>query len=159
MKSKLLLVFIVVFSYACTFDDSEDVIAEETNAASIIGSWDLTSFRFSEAIDFNLDEEASEELLDEIPCFNIVLSFDENGTFNSEALDIEFNVDMTGTSFECLETTTSTIGTWSLEVGILITVTAINIDDDTLILGGNLFGVGDLELDDSVMTTLTFDRL
>ena len=165
MKSKLLLIVIVICSYACTFDDSEDIIAEETNAASIIGTWDLTSFRFSEAVDFNLDEEASEEFLDEIPCFNTILIFDENGTFNSEAVDIEFTVDMTGTSFDCLETNTITTGTWTIEAGNLITVTdagttetMITIDDDILQLSGGLFGVGEIEIDDSIMATLTFDR-
>ena len=143
MKTKLFLIAIAIALFSCTFDDSEDVISQETTASSLVGTWDLTSFRFSETIDINLDGEASEEFLDELPCFNILLIFNEDGTFSSMTTDIEFTVEMDETMLDCLESTTSTVGTWSLDGLTLVTVsdgdtveTPLNLDGDTLTLMG-----------------------
>jgi len=165
MKTKLLIVGIIIttFIHSCTVDNSQDIISEETDASSIIGTWDLTSLRYSEAIDFNFDGEASEEFLDELPCFNIVLVFREDGTFGSMATDIEFDFTM-NSMVDCLDSTTPTMGTWSLDGNTLITVsdgetieTPLNLEGDTLTLSGPL-GIGDAAVDESVTATLVFDR-
>ncbi|NAS32149.1 hypothetical protein GTQ40_14275 [Flavobacteriaceae bacterium R38] len=167
MKTRLLFVLIAVsaFVFSCTFDDSEDVLSEETTASSLIGTWDLTSFRYSEAVDANFDGDASEEFLEELPCFNIILIFNEDGTFNSTAIDIELIVDIGGATLDCLETTTLTAGTWSLDGTTLITIsdgmiteTPLDLDGDTLTLMGGVFGVGEVEVDEDITVTLVFDR-
>jgi len=164
MKTKLFLIAIAIALFSCTFDDSEDVISQETTASSLIGTWDLTSFRFSEPVDINADGDASEEFLDELPCFNSVLIFNEDGTFSAMATDIEFTVGMDGTTLDCLESTTSTTGTWSLDGLTLVTVsdgdtteTPLNLDGDILTLMGPL-GTGDAEVEEGVAVTLVFDR-
>ncbi|NER12713.1 hypothetical protein GWK08_04620 [Leptobacterium flavescens] len=168
MKPKLFFILLCALVYSCTFDDSEDIAQDTNTNNSLVGFWDLTSLIYSEPVDANFDGTSSDDFLDEVPCFNVVLEFMENGSYVSRTTDVEFDVDpVSGEgSVDCLEEMTESGGTWTLD-GTTLSLTSegqtvvveISLQENVLSFEGDVNGLEDLEIDEDVTAGLVFVRI
>jgi hypothetical protein len=86
MKFKfLMLCLTTLFIFSCSSDDEGG-----SESASIVGTWNITSFQTSQSYDLNEDGESSNDLVKELDCFTSMVTFTEAGTFSSTTSNIEF---------------------------------------------------------------------
>lgn len=135
MKLKLsMLGLLGVFILSCSSDDGNG-----SENASIVGTWNITSFQTSQSYDLNDDGESSNDLVEELDCFTSVISFTDDGTFTFMSSDIDFTAQGENDfTIECNGSSTLS-GTYALD--------------------GNTLTTTDEEGTEEVSVTVTKDRL
>jgi len=100
MKKVSALFVALVFLWSCSTDsDDADEVMEE---ATIVGSWQVASFRVVTGFDLNSDGTSSDDIIDELPCFTSTITFTEMGTYMATTSDLDFMfVSLTEVTADC----------------------------------------------------------
>lgn len=88
MKKFLSLLAVAFVLVACDTDDDSN-----ESEATIVGTFVLTDFNSIFNDDFNGDGTVSDNLLDEIPCLENTITFNQDLTYTSVATSIEIDVE------------------------------------------------------------------
>lgn len=126
MKKFLSLMAIALVIVACGNDDD----SSENSEASIVGAFVLVEMNLEEPIDLDENGTSSSNLLDEAPCFDSLVTFSANQTYeaSSDVLEVFFTSDSEGNesiTVDCFGPFDET-GTYTLEGNVL----TINEDED-----------------------------
>ncbi|MBX2827220.1 MAG: lipocalin family protein [Flavobacteriaceae bacterium] len=133
MKKFVSLLVIALTLGACSNDDDG---GNETS--SLVGTWILTSYILDQPVDVNLDGTASNDFLEELPCYMSTATFSENGAFASSTSEIDIEIDIINGTADvvCIDPVALT-GTWELN-GDQLSITAEGeTDTETVDLNGN----------------------
>lgn len=138
MKSAVCALMIGSLAVSCS-KDSEAVMTEEIkvsnataiNRADLIGSWDLTRMLADAPVDLDENGTSSANLLDETTCFNTMsITFNNDGTFNSNNATMTFEGGTTADRFECIADRQDS-GSWEVSQDTLVLTMKINADTFT----------------------------
>ncbi len=134
MKKLLSLLAIALILGACSNDDD----GGGDNTATLVGSWTLTSYLLDQPVDVNLDGTASNDFLEELPCYTSTATFSSDGSFSSSTSEIDVEIDIINGTTEviCIDPVSLT-GTWELN-GDQLSITAEGETDTQQVdLNGN----------------------
>jgi len=132
MKYLFNLLILAIIATGCSSDDQEPVLED----ADLFGNWTLREYNLDEAVDINLDGAASLSVLDEVPCFSSLITFNSNGSFISGTNQFEIFVQGQTISIDC-GSLQYLSGFWSLEGNQLTTDINGNSKTETIDLQGN----------------------
>ena len=137
MKKILGLLLITLICISCNSDDDATTLDNNDDANAnndIVGTFMMTAFYFFNS-DFNGDGIISANSLVEIPCIEVLFTFNSDNTFSYRATNFEVGLDPNGIELaNCEETYTEETGTYLLNGNSLrlntITSTDLNADTD-----------------------------
>ncbi len=76
MKRLIIMIFAVGIIASCSSDD------DASSENSIVGTWILTEANLAIPVDINQDGTPNRNVLDELPCFEGSVTFQENSEFD-----------------------------------------------------------------------------
>lgn len=125
MKMKKILPFLMLAGVLASCSDDDDNNSNNSDS-DLAGTYNLTSVMAPTAVDYNMDEVASQELMDEATCFlDSYITLNDDNTYTSEYNYVLF-VSETGCDTEMGE------GTWNEEDGQVTTTNMLiepNLDN------------------------------
>ncbi|NKI30665.1 lipocalin family protein [Croceivirga thetidis] len=87
MKKIGCLICLSLLFFACSTDGDEN----ENTVSGIVGSWTAISLNGAVGFDLNGDGTSSNNVLEELPCFESSINFNEDGTYSATTSDIAFS--------------------------------------------------------------------
>lgn len=115
---------------SCSNDDDGNV----SDMVSLVGTWELTSATGGLPVDLDMDGNASTNLLEELSCFEDVITVNEDDTYNQDVTEITVNVEPgipPVVTASCTGNTLMETGSWSLD-GDQLTFTPTGMDPTTV---------------------------
>ena len=123
MKKSIIIILIII-PFLITSCDSENSIPEVIES-DFYGTWILTSAKSERLIDYNNDGQSSNDLIDDLNCFTLELTFNNDGTFKEVRIDKPNTID---SGISCIQI--NLIGTWTLNSNKIV-MTYNNSDFET----------------------------
>lgn len=117
---------------SCSNDEEDEV--QVSDMVSLVGTWELTSATGSLPVDLDMDGSASTNLLEELPCFEDVITANEDETYNRNATETDVNVEPgipPVVTASCTGNMLMETGSWSLD-GDQLTFTPSGMEPKTV---------------------------
>ncbi|WP_299432493.1 lipocalin family protein [uncultured Aquimarina sp.] len=123
--------FALFFSSCSSDDDNSGDNGGDPTTVSLVGTWKLTAATAAQSVDLNMDGTVSDNLLEELPCFEDTIMVNDDNTYDQNVEEVVVNVEMVGplvvVTADCTGTTLNETGTWSLD-GDKLTFTPTGMD-------------------------------